>query len=374
MNINKFFKILKKPEKFYKLFFFFFIFFGMFKCVCWTFNNYTEEEKKRIEALDVTYMVFQQEIGRSGTRHLQGYTELKKQLSLSQLKTFFGSDRIHFERRFGTQKQAINYCKKKKTRVEGTEPFEKGEPRKQGQRSDLIEIREALRKGQTDLDLIENDELISTFSRCPHFVDRIRRCFEEKKAFEKFEEMKRCKTQEQYEKTRKQVVVYYGETGVGKTSRVYKQHKVEDIYKWCPSGGSKDSIWFDGYHGQKVVLFDDFYGTLPWSMLLNLLDNYPTQVQVKGSFVYWNPEVIYFTSNNHPMYWYHYNDKMLYSALFRRITLIEEIKEREPLTSDDEFNQTQTDEVEGIQQIQFDTSNEEENNSNDNIDDNGNPL
>lgn len=57
------------------------------------------------------------------------------------------------------------------------------------------------------------------------------------------------------------------------------------------------SLWFDGYMGQEVAVFDDFR---PWwcrfDYLLRLLDRYPMQVPVKGGFVNWIPEIIIITT------------------------------------------------------------------------------
>lgn len=60
-------------------------------------------------------------------------------------------------------------------------------------------------------------------------------------------------------------------------------------------------LWFDGYKGQKRVIFDDFR---PWwcefSWLLRLLDRYPIQVPVKGGFVNFIPEEIIVTTPKNP--------------------------------------------------------------------------
>nr|WQA30148.1 MAG: rep protein [Cressdnaviricota sp.] len=60
-------------------------------------------------------------------------------------------------------------------------------------------------------------------------------------------------------------------------------------------------MWFDGYTGQKRVIFDDFR---PWwcefSWLLRLLDRYPIQVPVKGGFVNFIPEELIITTNKNP--------------------------------------------------------------------------
>jgi len=67
---------------------------------------------------------------------------------------------------------------------------------------------------------------------------------------------------------------------------------------------SGDTVWWDGYTGQKCVVIEEFYGQMKIGYLLKLLDRYPMQVQTKGSYVPFLAEVIFFTSNEHPRMWY----------------------------------------------------------------------
>lgn len=90
----------------------------------------------------------------------------------------------------------------------------------------------------------------------------------------------------------------YGPTGTGKTrcafdaARAIVDGRDEDI--WISSGGLK---WFDGYDGQSVAIFDDFRSkhVVNFAFLLRLLDRYPMQVEFKGGFVNWTPDVIFIT-------------------------------------------------------------------------------
>lgn len=86
----------------------------------------------------------------------------------------------------------------------------------------------------------------------------------------------------------------------------------------CANG----SIWFDGYQGEDIVLIDDFYGWLPWTFLLKLLDRYPLRVQTKFGVVPFRSKIVYITSNVHPDKWYSYGENMVYEALRRRIDTI----------------------------------------------------
>ncbi len=55
--------------------------------------------------------------------------------------------------------------------------------------------------------------------------------------------------------------------------------------------------WWDGYSGQDAVVFDEFYGQLPYQFMLRVLDRYPLQVETKGGMAELTATNFYFTSN-----------------------------------------------------------------------------
>lgn len=79
---------------------------------CFTLNNFTMDdineilEKFKIRA---NKYIFEEEIGESGTLHLQGYVNFEKKLRPSELKLNKG---IHWEKIKGTEQENINYCSK----------------------------------------------------------------------------------------------------------------------------------------------------------------------------------------------------------------------------------------------------------------------
>lgn len=68
------------------------------------------------------YFVFQRELSELKGEHWQCYLEFNRQVYFSELKEDFANS--HIEPRKETQFQAINYCKKEKTRISG--PYEGG--------------------------------------------------------------------------------------------------------------------------------------------------------------------------------------------------------------------------------------------------------
>ena len=82
---------------------------------CFTLNNYTSENISSIKTNDkIKRYIFQEEVGESGTPHLQGYIEFKDKV---RPLSIFSSDRFHWEKRKGTKSEAINYCCKIDTRA-----------------------------------------------------------------------------------------------------------------------------------------------------------------------------------------------------------------------------------------------------------------
>lgn len=80
---------------------------------CWTLNNWTLQEASKIETLVdlklASYVVYSEEVGESGTKHLQGYLECKIPSRLSHVRQFPGLSRAHFEIAKGSFKDNFLY-------------------------------------------------------------------------------------------------------------------------------------------------------------------------------------------------------------------------------------------------------------------------
>ena len=88
---------------------------------------------------DVHYVVWQLEKGAEGTVHIQGYVQLKKRMTMTQVHAkwpiFKGG---HLEVAKGSPSQNKDYCTKAETREQG--PWELGTMQAgQGNRTDLAE-------------------------------------------------------------------------------------------------------------------------------------------------------------------------------------------------------------------------------------------
>ncbi len=262
----------------------------VFRNLIFVINNPEESDKEDLANLDWSYLIYQLEMGDDGTPHYQGYMEFDGQKRFGYLKKRL--PRAHIEKRMGSQKQAIDYCSKEDTRLEG--PFEFGTKKEQGKSSEYLEAIEAAKLGASEKELAI--EYTGTYIRYYKGLNRVR----------KFIAEQRDKPTD--------VIWLWGPTGCGKTRFAYDNY--QNIYS-KPAGG-----WFDGYDEHETVLLDDFEAVdIEISMLLKLLDRYPMSVPVKGGFVNWNPETVIITSNYAPKEWFNrkFRGNAHQQAFLRRI-------------------------------------------------------
>ncbi|QIM58708.1 replicase [Bat circovirus] len=260
---------------------------------CFTLNNPTDEEKAQIAGIadeKVKYLIVGEEVGDSGTPHLQGFINLRAKVRLQGLKQLLGP-RAHCEKARGTDEDNKKYCGK-----DGKLLVEKGEPHCKGKRTDLANAVRIL---------LEEKSLAAVAAALPEVYVRNHRGLAQLLLDHPAMQMKRA--------WKSDVTVWVGPPGVGKSRACLDM--CPDAY-WKPRGK-----WWDGYNGHKVVILDDFYGWLPFDDLLRLLDRYPLTVETKGGTRAFLAEKILITSNKLPNEWYsdEFSNK---DALYRRINKI----------------------------------------------------
>lgn len=251
----------------------------------WKSRNwcFTEFSLKKPEHKDITYSIYQLEkCPDTGREHYQGYVEMSKTTGLAFMKKIL--ETAHWEPRKGTQDQAIAYCSKVETRVDG--PWEHGTRKQQGKRSDLISIQTAIHEN-VPLRTIANE----------HFGDYLRY----HKGIERYIELQR-----EHRNTPPRVTWIWGDAGSGKTRYIYDKHT--SIYS------KAHGKWWDGYEQQEVILLDEFDRFMPREAFLTLTDRYPLTVETKGGTTKINSPFIYITSNWDP------NEYLIDDAMKRRIT------------------------------------------------------
>lgn len=277
-----------------------------------TLNNYTAEDiealKKEVASEEIQWVIFGKEVGQEGTPHLQGYIEFNKANTLAALKKLLGP-KYHWEQRKGTREQAVAYCKK------DGDWEEYGEPKKgtvfegKQEKNKLLPFIHLIKEGKIR-ELAEDPNC--SFNLLKHAMTAA-----------PLMEAPRDRNIEM------QVKWYFGPTGTGKTRRAYYEAEKLDMGPvYIKASNSK---WFDGYDGERVVIFDDLRSSwFEYSYLLKLLDRYPTRVECKGGSRQWKAEVIFVTSPFKPSEMYttmqeRDQDKDSIQQLVRRVQLIEEM-------------------------------------------------
>lgn len=239
--------------------------------MCFTINNYTEDEVRELnENLRVQdYFVYQRERGENGTPHIQGYCHSKNQKSLSAWKRIIGQ-RSHIEFARGDALSNKAYCTKESTREPGTQPVEGGSLPVQGQRTDLEAVAKRVREGATEQEIAEDypGDVIRYYKG----ISYLRSLYDVPRNF----------------KTR--VYWWHGPTGTGKTREAFE--RFPDAY--FKMGCNK---WWDGYRGQDTVIIDDFRRDFcTFAELLRLLDRYPLIVEYKGGSCHFRSKNIVITT------------------------------------------------------------------------------
>ncbi len=233
-------------------------------------------------AEDLTFFIVQTEKGETGTVHYQGYVEFRKAVEWSTVKKVFG-DRIHIEASRGSANANIRYCTKLEGRYEGDETIcihgKWGKAKKSGN-----DIYAAIR-------IVNGAKLKDVVNDHPLFVLKNKSKIESMIAYVKGPR-----------KELPRMIIYYGKTGVGKSRMVME--KFGDSAYWVPPPDS-GKVWFGGYCGQDIAVFDDFHAHwFQLTHLLRIMDRYPLLVAPKGGQVPFNSGTMIFTSNVDPKDWY----------------------------------------------------------------------
>jgi hypothetical protein len=221
--------------------------------------------------------------------HWQIFVAFKHKVSIRIVKLYFG-DRCHAEA--SKSKAAEGYVFKEDTRVAGTQ-FDLGKkPMDRASAKDWDSIVASAREGR--FDEIPGDVLVRSYGNLKKIrVDSLKPTPIEKEVF-----------------------VFWGRTGTGKSRRAWEEAS------WDAFPKDPCTKFWDGYTGQAHVVIDEFRGSIGISHLLRWLDRYPTVVEVKGSSCSFQAKRIWITSNLSPEDWYPDLDSETKAALRRRFTQV----------------------------------------------------
>jgi len=241
---------------------------------CFTINHPTDSDRSEIESLvkKCVYVITANEVGDSGTPHIQGYCYMTSAKVLSGMKKML--TRAHLEAQKGTPKQAIEYCKKDGDFQEyGSAPASQENKGKRGREfwDEQLALAKAGRVEECDSKLQITHDLA---------LHRIAARYAPQ-----LEELDISNNHHQW---------FYGETGTGK-SRAARLQYPGAYLKAC-------NKWWSNYNNEDNVLIEDF--DKRHDMLGHFLkiwaDRYPFSVETKGGEKVIRPKMIIITSNWHP--------------------------------------------------------------------------
>lgn len=287
------------------------------------------EMQAKMDSLRPSRAVWSIERGdEQGYLHYQTYIEFGRGVRFSTLQNTFGP-RFHAEARKGTVKQCYDYCTKEETHVDGPwfigdwSHFEGG----QGHRSDIRRLHTALME-TNDLDELWVDP--DTGPSLLRYWSGAQRMLSARARLDGRANPRGAP----------QVTVLWGPTGTGKSARAWA--KAPEAYPINQPATNNQPIWWDGYYGQRVVIFDDFRSQVRFSTLLTWLDRYTVRIDYRGGSTELRANRFIITSNVPPEEWYPNLSQAQKEPLMRRLTKIihvtsidQEIEGFPPLVFDD---------------------------------------
>lgn len=269
------------------------------------------------------YFCLADEIGESGTYHTHIYLFSHSPIRFSTVKNRFPP--AHIEKALGTSMENRDYItksgkwadtKKAETSVEGTF-FEFGEvPSPAEEESPSMHaLMACVEQGMTNAEIIR---------RKPGYAFKLKN----------IDEMRDTLQAEQYMKENRPVKVHYiyGDTGTGKTYGILEKHGAENVCRITDYGG-RNGVRFDAYHGQSVLVFEEFRSQIPISAMLNYLDIYPLTLPARYHDRTACYSTVYITSNIPLEEQYtdiQRNELETWHAFLRRIHTVMELRKGKP--------------------------------------------
>jgi len=199
--------------------------------------------------------------GDSGTYHTHVYMAFQNAKEfISIQRRFYGA---HIEAARGSHKENRDYIRKEGKWQEDTK-HETNLPNtfeESGELPDEPEHR--TKQSEAVLAMVEsgssNAEILRAYPSSMNHLPRI-------------EQARQAFLEERYKKEFRTLHVsyIYGKSGVGKTRSVMEQYGYENVFRV-----TNYEHPFDGYASEDVLLLDEFRSSLPFSLLLNVLDGYP---------------------------------------------------------------------------------------------------
>lgn len=237
-------------------------------------HEYTDDKITEILAQSrIKYACFCREIGEQGTEHIHIYVIFRSARRFSTLKKRFPE--AHIEKAMGSPSDNRDYIlkdgkwadtTKAETRIEGSfrEFGELPEDSYMSRLGDMEEIIEELKAGSSTADILESHpkQLMKANN-----IDAARQTFLAKK----------------YKTVYRNVIVtyIYAPAGVDKTRRIYEEFPADEICRI--TAYDRRGMRFDAYHGENVLVFEEYEEQIPITDMLCYLDGYPLMLPARYS-------------------------------------------------------------------------------------------
>lgn len=195
----------------------------------------------------------------TGRQHWQTYVYFYYAKTIKATHKIFGNCWVQQSR--GTPEQNQTYCKGpyqdgEKVKPLNPEFYEFGTLPSQGQRGDLDKVKDKIMNGSTTVvDIITNNPMMY------HQYGR---------TLEKIEDIALSK---KFRNFMTKGIWISGGTSIGKSHIAFKGYNPETHYLWRDDNG-----WWCGYHGQPIVIINDFRGEIKYNELLQMVDKWPYNV------------------------------------------------------------------------------------------------
>ena len=233
------------------------------------------------------YFCMADEIATTGTYHTHIFLYSPSPMRFSTIKGRFPT--AHIEKAYGSAKDNRDYIRKEgrwadtekaETSVPGTfEEWGDLPSEKEEASPDKYRLLQSLREGMTSLEAVEDNP-----DRFYHYRE--------------IETVRQSILEDTYSTIMRQLEVTYlfGASGTGKTRGIFERHNPKSICRITDYGG-KNGVRFDSYHGQEVLVFEEFHSQIPISAMLNYLDIYPIMLPARYNDRVACYTTVYLTSN-----------------------------------------------------------------------------
>ena len=243
--------------------------------------------KEILQRFSPAYYCMADETASTGTYHTHLFFYAPSPVRFATIKNRFPT--AHIEKAYGTVQENRAYIRKEgrwadtdkaETSVLGTfEEWGEAPPERAEKHPEMFRLVQNIRDGLTTTEIIDDN---------PAMAFRVR----------DIDLLRQTLTAEKYavENRPLQVSYLYGVSGAGKTRSIYSTHDPRSIYRVTNYRATR-GISFDGYHGQDVLVFEEFSSQIPIEDMLNYLDIYPLHLPAR-----YNDRVacytkVYLTSN-----------------------------------------------------------------------------